>query len=79
MLSFPIANVQELVYVAIKYLASPSGTIMLQANLGPGTSSQAITMMVVPALTYVLAGLAINLMVPLALGYLIFARAEVKE
>ena len=79
MLSFPVANVQELVYVAINYLSSPSGTIVLQANLGPGTSSQAITMMVAPALTYVVAGLVINLMVPFALGYLIFARAEVKE
>jgi ABC-type transport system involved in multi-copper enzyme maturation permease subunit len=78
MLAFPIGNVQMLVWVVLNYIQSPSGTIVLQANLEL-VHGQPSTMILASALNYVLGGLAINLVIPIVLGYFIFSRAEVRE
>ena len=75
-LALPIVNVQQFVYVVVNYIQSPSGNIVLYATLG---RNQTITVTLVSALKYVLTGLAINIIVPLVLGYFIFRRAEVRE
>jgi ABC-type transport system involved in multi-copper enzyme maturation permease subunit len=73
----PIANVIDLVYVGTSYIASPSGSITLQSNMG-SVEGKPNTVTLASAMPYALAGLAINLVVPLVAGYYLFRRAEVR-
>jgi len=77
MFLLPVVNVDSLIYVVSRYLVNPSGSILLVATAGV-VQSPANSVSAVSALRFALAGLAIEIVVPLIAGYYFFRRAEVK-
>ena len=73
----PVANVDNLLNACIGYLNAPSGSIAMIFNLA-GAGSASSTFSTSAMLAYTLAGFVISMVVPLATGYAIFRRAEVK-
>jgi ABC-type transport system involved in multi-copper enzyme maturation permease subunit len=78
MFFLPVANGDFLFKVIPWYIVQPWGVMVLQGYaLGAG-STLPVAVTVVSALHYVLAGLAVEVVVPLVAGYYFFRRAEVK-
>lgn len=73
----PVANVDNLLYACIGYLNAPSGSLAMIFNLA-GAGSASSTFSTSAMLAYTLAGFAISMVVPVAAGYAVFRRAEVK-
>ena len=79
MFLIPVVNADFLLNVIPYYIVQPWGVMVLQGYaLGAGPTVP-VTVTVISALQYVLAGLAISVLTPLAAGYYFFRRAEVKE
>jgi ABC-type transport system involved in multi-copper enzyme maturation permease subunit len=78
MFLLPLANADFLLSVVPWYIFQPSGVMVLQGYAMLAGSTPPVVVTVASALQYVLAGLAINVLAPLAAGYYIFRRAEVK-
>jgi ABC-type transport system involved in multi-copper enzyme maturation permease subunit len=72
----PMLNDDVLTYIGLNYVVKPSGIIAVPFTMG-SMSGPMNTVSIGTALQYALAGLAINIAVPLAAGYCIFRRAEV--
>lgn len=77
MFLLPVANAGFLLQVIPYYVFQPWGVMVLQ-GVALGAYTQQVTVTVVSAMDYVLAGLSVNLTAFLVAGYYFFRRAEVK-
>ncbi len=74
----PIANADFLMSVMPYSIIQPSGNIVLQGAL-MGNWTPQVTVTVISAIEYVVAGLMVNLAATFFAGYYFFSRREVKE
>jgi ABC-type transport system involved in multi-copper enzyme maturation permease subunit len=79
MLFLPLVNALFLLGNVIPwYIVHPSGVMVVQGYMLGAGPTLPVTVAVVSALQYALAGLAVTVAVPLVAGYYLFRRAEVK-
>ena len=74
----PVANVDNLLYACLAYLAAPSGSVPMIFNLA-GAGSASASYSTATMLAWTLAGFVVSLAVPMAAGYVVFRKAEVRE
>ena len=77
MFLLPSVNAAFLLNVVPYYVVQPWGVMVLQGGF-IGSPTVPVVVTVISAMQYVVAGLAINLVVPLVAGYYLFRRAEVR-
>ena len=77
MFLLPVTNAGFLLQVVPYYVFQPYGVMLLQ-GIALGDYTQPVTVTVISAMDYVIAGLAVNLAAFLVAGYYFFRRAEVK-
>ena len=78
MFLLPVVNADFLLNVIPYYIVQPWGVMVLQGYSIVAGPTVPVIVSVISALQYALAGLAINVITPLAAGYYLFRRAEVK-
>jgi ABC-type transport system involved in multi-copper enzyme maturation permease subunit len=75
----PAANAAFLFNVIPWYIVQPGGMMILQGYVEGAGPIAPVTVPVLSALEYVLAGLVVNIVVPVVAGYYLFRSREVKE